>query len=74
MPNKTYNYHAPSEESQAKITEIRKAYSTLNDLIDSLVPNSREKSVALTNLETSAMWTIKAIVVNDPDSKVQPFE
>jgi len=29
---------------------------------------SRERSVALTNLEQSAMWAIKAVVYNDAGS------
>ncbi len=68
--NKTYAYHQPSQEGLDKIRKIREAYSDLHSLIESLAPNSREKSVAFTELETSAMWAIKAVVCNDPESKV----
>lgn len=67
---KTYAYHKPSKAGLDKIGEIRKAFSDLHDKIEALVPTSREKSVALTNLETTAMWTIKAVVCNDPESVV----
>jgi len=67
---KTYAYHRPSEEGIGKIAEVRKAFSDLHDKIELLAPNSREKSVALTNLETTAMWAIKAIVCNDPKSEI----
>ena len=67
---KTYAYHKPSTDGLEKIRVIREAFSTLHDLIESVAPQSREKSVALTNLETTAMWAIKAVVCNDPASEI----
>jgi hypothetical protein len=67
---KTYAYHKPSSDGLDKITKLREAFSNLEDLINELAPNSREKSVAITNLETSAMWAVKAVVCNDPESEV----
>lgn len=72
MPNKTYNYHKPSADGLEKITRLRKAFSEIHDLIEAEAPASRERSVALTNLETTAMWAIKAVVTNDPESEAQP--
>ena len=66
----TYQYHKPSEEGLDKITKLRQAFSDLHDLIEMHAPSSREKSVAITNLETAAMWAIKALVYNDPESEV----
>jgi hypothetical protein len=74
MPEKTYNYHDPSSDGLARITKLRKAFSALHDLIEETAPASRERSVALTNLETTAMWAIKSVVTNDPDSTIQPLE
>lgn len=71
MPDKTYNYHKPSADGLAKITELRREFSKLHDKIEELAPASRERSVALTNLETTAMWAIKAVVTNDPESVVE---
>ena len=71
MPKKAFAYHKPTEDSVKKMAEIREAFSDLHSLIESLAPASRERSVALTELETAHMWTNKAIVVNDPDSEVQ---
>lgn len=68
---KTYAYHSPAPKSLQKITEIREAFSKLQDLIESTAPVSRERSVAITELETAAMWAIKSIVCNDPESKPQ---
>jgi hypothetical protein len=67
---KTYAYHKPSTAGLARIQQLRQAFSILHDLIEELAPNSREKSVAFTNLETTAMWAIKAVVCNDPESEV----
>ena len=69
---KTYQYHKPSTDGLGKIAVLREAFSQLHDLIESTAPASREKSVALTNLETTAMWAIKAVVCNDPKSEVAP--
>lgn len=67
---KTFAYHKPSADGLDRITQLREAFSELHDTIERLAPNSREKSVALTNLETTAMWAIKAVVCNDPESEV----
>lgn len=67
---KPYAYHKPSEVGLKKITALREAFSTLHTLILDLAPDSREKSVALTNLETAAMWGIKSIVTNDPLTEI----
>ena len=68
---KTFAYHKPGEDGLSKIRELREAFSELHTKIESLAPASRERSVALTNLETTAMWAIKAVVVNDPASEAE---
>ena len=68
--HKTYAYHKPSSAGLEKIAELRQAFSALHDLIEQLAPQSREKAVAFTNLETTAMWAIKAVVCNDPESQI----
>lgn len=70
MIDKPYAYHKPSEDGFARITRLRDAYSGLQRVIDETCPASRQKSVAITELETSAMWAIKSVVFNDPASEV----
>lgn len=71
---KTFVYHKPTESTQSKITEVRKAFDVLADVIDAAIPTwSREKSVALTKLEEAIMWAIKALVCNDPESVVVTY-
>lgn len=72
MPiDKPYAYHKPSPEGHARITELREAFSEVAKVIEKACPNSRQKSVAITELETAAMWAIKAVVFNDPNSQVE---
>lgn len=67
--DKTFAYHKPSVNGLEKITELRKQFSSLKMSIEYMCPPSRERSVALTELETTAMWAIKSIVFNDPGSE-----
>lgn len=72
MPiDKPYAYHYPSDEGLKRITALREGFSNLEKLIRENCPDSRHKAVAITNLETAAMWSIKAVVFNDPESEVR---
>lgn len=72
MPiDKPYAYHKPSEDGMKKITALREAFSVVERAIKENCPPSRQQSVAITELETSAMWAIKAVVFNDPESVVE---
>jgi hypothetical protein len=68
--DKPYAYHQPSESGLVKINALREAFSATERLINEICPPSRQRAVAITELETAAMWAIKAVVFNDPDSKV----
>jgi len=71
MPiDKPYAYYKPSDDGLTRINELREKFSELQQVIDRVCPASRQKSVAITELETSAMWAIKAVVFNDPASEV----
>jgi len=69
--DKPFAYHKPSPDGLARITALREAYSVVQRMIEEQCPPSRQKSVAITELETSAMWAIKAVVFNDPQSEVE---
>ena len=72
MPiDKQYAYHMPSDEGLKRITALRDGFTAIHRLVDHMCLNSREKSIALTELETAAMWAIKAIVFNDSKSIVK---
>lgn len=61
---KNFKYHSPKEGQSEKYTAIREKAKELACLIDALCPNSREKSVAMTNLETAVMWANSSIARN----------
>lgn len=71
MPiDKPYAYHKPSDDGLDKINKLREQFSETEALLRHLCPPSRHLSVAITELETTAMWAIKAVVFNDPDSRI----
>ena len=59
-----FTYHAPKDGQPAKYQVIREKAKELAYLIDDLVPDSREKSLALTKLEESVMWANAGIAQN----------
>ena len=67
-----FGYFKPNEKMLPLIQETRDAYSVVYRFLRSLPP-TRERAVAITELETSAMWSIKGLVLNDPLS-TQPEE
>lgn len=60
----TFQYVSPTEEQKSLMQNYRDKYQGLYDEIASLPP-SRGLSLALTNLEQSAMWLNKSIAKND---------
>jgi hypothetical protein len=72
MPiDKPYAYHRPSPDGLAKITELRELFSLVEQKLLAICPESRQRSVAVTNNEQTAMWAIKSVVFNDPESVVE---
>jgi len=67
-----FGYFKPNETMLPKIQEVRDAYTVLYKHLLTL-PQSRQNSIAITELETSSMWAIKGLVLNDPLS-TQPEE
>lgn len=58
-----FNVHMLNDKGRAEAEQLAKAYSALLDVIDQLVPQSREKSVAITELQTSCFWAKRGIAV-----------
>lgn len=67
-----FGYFKPSEEMLPLIQDVREVYTKTHQFLLNL-PASRERSIAITELETSAMWAIKGLVLNDEKS-TQPEE
>lgn len=60
-----FKYHTPKEGQPEKYSTIREKAKELAYLIDEMCPNSREKSIAMTELETAVMWANAAIARNE---------
>lgn len=58
-------YHAPKEGQQEKYEAIRSKAKELAQLILVACPDSRERSVALTELETAMFWANASIARNE---------
>ena len=71
MIDKPYAYHKPSEDGLAKINRLRAHFSEGERLIREICPESRQRSIAITENEVTAMWAIKSVVFNDPKSEVE---
>ncbi len=62
---KRFSWHAPKEGQPEKYKQLRDKAKNLAYVIDNLCPNSREKSLALTNLEEAVFWANAAIARNE---------
>ncbi len=56
-----YAYHEPKEGQAEKYEAIRNLAKTMAEFVDEVCPESREKSLALTNLEQAVMWANASI-------------
>lgn len=59
-----FSYHAPNSWQVDAYQALRDKARELAELMDSLCPDSRELSVAMTQLETSIFWANAAIARN----------
>lgn len=60
-----FMYHPPKDGQPEKYTELREKAKELAYLIERLCPPSRERSVAMTNLEQAVMWANASIARNE---------
>lgn len=62
---RAFTYHKPKEDQPERYVAIREKAKELALLIDDCCPDSREKSLAFTNLEQSVMWANASIARNE---------
>jgi len=60
-----FTYHPPNDDQIPRYKALRSLGKDLANAINSYTPDSREKSLALTNLEQSIMWANAAIARNE---------
>ena len=59
-----FTYHTPHPGQIEAYKDIRAAARIFAEIINELCPESREKSLAMTNLEESVMWANASIARN----------
>jgi len=62
--SETFKHHEFNEIQQSHSNTVVQAAETLEAAIRAWCPNSREKSLAVTNLEQAVMWANKAIAIH----------
>ena len=60
-----FKYHPPKNDQADRYANLRDKAKEFAEMIDSYCPDSREKSLALTNLEEAVMWANAAIARNE---------
>jgi len=63
--NNVFSYHAPKGDQAERYAVIRECAKEFAKTIDEKCPDSREKSLALTNLQQSVMWANASIAINE---------
>lgn len=61
---KAFTYHSPKEGQPEVYETLRRHAKDLAYLINALVPDSREKSVAMTKLEEAIFWANAGVARN----------
>ena len=59
-----FKYHTPKEGQPEKYEVLREKAKEFAYLIEELCPKSREKSLAMTQLETAVFWANASIARN----------
>ena len=61
----TFTYHKPFGSQPERYEDIRNEAKRLAKTIQEACPESREKSLALTNLQQAVMWANASIAINE---------
>ncbi|SPT95568.1 Uncharacterised protein [Lysinibacillus capsici] len=60
-----FMYHSPKADQPKRYDAIRTKAKELALLINEVCPESREKALALTNLQQTTMWANASIAINE---------
>lgn len=60
-----FTYHSPTQEQTIKYNVLRVMAKKFAEEINGLCPDSREKSLAITQLETAVFWANASIARNE---------
>ncbi len=65
----TFTYHKPFGDQTQRYEALRNLAKTMATLIQESCPESREKALALTNLQQSIMWANASIAINERENQ-----
>jgi glycyl-tRNA synthetase beta subunit len=60
-----FTYHKPFGTQQDRYEKLRNVARVMAQEINEMCPESREKSLALTNLQQAIMWANASIAINE---------
>ncbi len=60
-----FSYHKPIGDQASRYESIRDEAKRLAHIIQTCCPESREKSLAITNLQQTVMWANASIAINE---------
>lgn len=63
----TFTYHKPFGDQPQRYKVLRSQAKVLAGIIQNLCPESREKSLAFTNLQQAIMWANASIAINEKE-------
>jgi hypothetical protein len=63
-----FTYHKPFGSQPARYEFLRSAAKDMAALIQMHCPESREKSLAITNLQQAIMWANASIAINEKEN------
>ena len=63
----TFTYHRPFGDQPARYEKIRGWAKEFAEALELLCPESREKSLAFTNLQQAVMWANASIAINEKE-------
>lgn len=66
--NKIFTYHKPFGDQPQRYEGLRSKARELAALISAYCPNSRERSLAITNLQQTIMWANASIAINEKEN------
>ncbi len=61
-----FKYHKPQGTQEERYIALRAKAKELAEMFELMCPASRERSLAMTNLEQASMWGNAAIAQNEP--------
>jgi hypothetical protein len=64
----TFTYHAPFGDQTARYEILRNLAKAFARAISASCPESREKSLAFTNLQQTVMWANASIAINEKET------